>query len=89
MSWIFFVIRTLSLEGRQYLVDVDAFKGYRSEDFRNEKDFKNELCFCHRKITPHWPCANCEVEEFMRTLNKIMEAAQSENKVWQHEFLHF
>eukprot|EP00112_Aurelia_sp_Birch-Aquarium-sp1_P015091 Seg3312.4 transcript_id=Seg3312.4/GoldUCD/mRNA.D3Y31 product="putative protein K02A2.6" protein_id=Seg3312.4/GoldUCD/D3Y31 len=55
------------------------FSGYRF------KYFKNELGFRHRKITPHWPRANGEVERFMRTLNKTVKAAHSENKVWQRE----
>ena len=59
------------------------FNGYRF------KDFKNELGFHHRKITPHWPRANGEVERFMRTLNKTVEAAHCENKVWQHELFTF
>ena len=53
------------------------------------KDFENELGFHHRKITPHWPRANGEVERFMRTLNKTVEAAHSENKVCQHELFTF
>ena len=51
--------------------------------------FCNELGFRHRRITPHWPRANGEVERFMRTLNKTIEAAQCENKMWESELFTF
>ncbi|KAJ1152199.1 hypothetical protein NDU88_004976 [Pleurodeles waltl] len=31
----------------------------------------------HRRITPHWPQANGELERFMRTLNKVIRIAHA------------
>ena len=32
----------------------------------------------HRKITPHWPQANCEVERLMKSIGKIVRSAKLE-----------
>ena len=36
-------------------------------------------------MTPLWPRANGEVERFMRTLKKIIEAAKVEQRPWKEE----
>ncbi|KAK3726816.1 hypothetical protein QZH41_019607 [Actinostola sp. cb2023] len=40
------------------------------------EQFAKTLGFKHRKVTPLWPLANGEVERFMRTIKKTIEAAK-------------
>ena len=49
------------------------------------KSFAKNSGFEHRKITPKWPQANGEVERFMRTIKKTIEAAIEGNRPWKHE----
>ena len=49
------------------------------------KSFAKSSGFEHRKITPKWPQANGEVERFMRTIKKTIEAAIVEHRPWEHE----
>ena len=55
---------------------------FNGEEF---KSFGNSSGFEHRKITPKWPQANGEVERFMRTIKKTIEAAIVEHRPWKHE----
>ena len=51
----------------------------------NGKEFKvfaNALGFKHCKVKPLRPRANGEVERFMRTLKKSIEAAKREHRPW-------
>lgn len=58
----------------------------------NGKDFEN---FCslfgirHRLITPYWPRANGEVEQFNRNLTKVMRNASIKNESWKKELNFF
>ena len=38
------------------------------------KSFAKRSAFEHRNVTPKWPQANGEVERFMRTIKKTIEA---------------
>ena len=51
--------------------------------------FAGTLGFKHRKITPLWPKANAEAERFMRTLGKVMKAAQTSNKTTKEGTMFF
>lgn len=48
-------------------------------------DFAQTLGFKHRKVTPLWPRANGEVERFMRTIKKAIEAAKVDHRPWKEE----
>jgi len=43
----------------------------------------------HQKITPHWPQANSEAENFMKPLTKAVRAAYTEKKNWKREMYTF
>jgi hypothetical protein len=43
------------------------------------------LGFKHRKFTPLWPRANGEVERFVKTLKKYINAVKTEGKNWRKE----
>ena len=55
------------------IVRSDNGPPFNGKDF---KQFADALGFRHRKITPLWPRSNGEVERFMRTLNKTIQAAK-------------
>ena len=67
-------------------VKTDNGPPFNSADFRM---FAEYLGFSHRKITPHWPQANGEVERFMRMLEKAIRTAQIEGKPWKQELYTF
>lgn len=68
--------------GVPVVVKSDNGPPFNGNDF---KQFANTLGFRHRKITPLWPRSNGEVERFMRTLKKTIEAAKIENRPWKEE----
>lgn len=43
----------------------------------------------HQRITPLWPQANSEAENFMKPLTKTIRAARTENKDWKKELYTF
>ena len=59
---------------------------FNSEAFAT---FATNLGFTHRRITPHWPRANGEVEHFMWTVKKIIKIALSQQKPWRDELTSF
>ena len=55
------------------VVRSDNGPPFNSAEF---KDFASYIGFKHRKLTPYWPEANGEVENFMKPLGKACTAAQ-------------
>ena len=49
------------------------------------EEFSQEIGFIHHRVTPLWPRANGEVERFMRTLKKTIEAAKVEQRPLKEE----
>ena len=43
----------------------------------------------HRKVTPLWPQANGQVENFMRNVNKIVRNSERTGKSWKPEAFRF
>ena len=43
----------------------------------------------HQRITPLWPQANSEVENFMKPMEKAIRAACIEQKNWRKELFSF
>ena len=52
---------------------------------KESKEFAQTVGFSHRRVTPLWPRANGEVERFMRTLKKSIEAAKVEHRPRKEE----
>ena len=48
------------------------------------KRYMEENGIQHRRITPLWPQANSEVENFMNPLTKVVRSAHVEGKTWKH-----
>ena len=43
----------------------------------------------HRRVTPHWPSANGEVERMNRTIKRAVQCAHEEGKNWKDELQNF
>jgi hypothetical protein len=43
----------------------------------------------HQRITPLWPQANSEAENFMKRMEKAIRAAHIKKKNWGKELYHF
>lgn len=68
------------------VVKTDNGPAFKSHEFTQ---FAKYLGFKHRKITPLWPRANGEVENFNKTLSKTIKIAAAENKNWKQEMQKF
>ena len=59
---------------------------FQSEAFMK---FAKSCGFIHRCVTPLWPEANGEVERFVRTIKKAINAAKIEKKNWEYHMWEF
>jgi hypothetical protein len=60
--------------GVPLIYKTDNGSPFQSGNFAN---FAIKWGFHHRKITPLWPRANAEVENFMKKLGKVLKAAKN------------
>nr|XP_039261226.1 uncharacterized protein LOC120337496 [Styela clava] len=68
------------------VVKTDNGPPWQSYQFRRFM----ELCgIRHRKITPLWPRANAQSENFMKPLGKAIKTATVEGKFWKQEMYKF
>lgn len=73
------ITKIFSIFGIPKVIKTDNGPPFQSHDF---KQFAHTLGFHHQRITPHWPQANGEVERFMRTLKRFIQATTLENNSW-------
>ena len=78
--------KVFSSRGIPEKVKTDNGPPFQSEEFSN---FARELGFLHRKVTPYWPEANGQAENFMKNLGKTVKSAQLEGKPWKQELYRF
>ena len=78
--------RVLSMFPIPEVVKTDNGPPFNSDVF---KQYAAYLGFKHRKVTPLHPQANGEVERFMKTLMKAIQAAKIEGKYWKQELQKF
>ena len=64
------------------VVKSDNGPPFTSHEFR---EFMEECGIQHQKITPLWPQANSEAENFMKPLTKAIRANHAEGKNWKKE----
>ena len=62
------------------VVKSDNGPPFNGADFKN---FAETLGFKHRRITPLWPEANGQIENFMKGLNKIIKISYNHDKPFQ------
>ena len=53
------------------------------------KEYSKRMGFYHHRITPLWPQANGMVENFMRSINKLVKTARVEGKNWKQQLFKF
>ena len=78
--------KILSTHGIPIEIKTDNGPPFNSQEF---KEFSEDLGFSHRKITPLWPKANAEAERFMRTLNKAIITAHTDQLNWKQQLYRF
>ena len=72
--------------GIPYEMTSDNGPPFKSNEF---KDFMKHTNIKHRRITPLWPQANANAENFNRRLRKIIQSAHIEKKNWKQEVYTF
>jgi len=78
--------RIFSTHGIPEVVRSDNGPPFQSIEFAN---FAKHMGFKHRRVTPLWPEANGEVENFMRNLKKVCTVAQLESRPWKQQLYGF
>jgi len=78
--------RIFATHGIPDVLRSDNGPPYQSSDFQQ---FMAHLGIRHRRVTPLWPEANGEVENFMKPLKKVCATAQVEGKSWKQALYTF
>ena len=72
--------------GYTHRVASDNGPQFISEEF---SEYMKQHNIEHRRVTPHWPSANGEVERMNRTLKRAEQCADTEGKNWREELHKF
>ena len=78
--------RIFATHGIPRVVKTDNGPPFTSYDFRA---YMQEKGIDHKKITPLWPQANSEAENFMKPLTKAIRSANAEGKDWKKHLYQF
>lgn len=78
--------RIFATHGIPTIIKSDNGPPFTSHEFHA---YITEIGVKHQKITPHWPQANSEAENFMKPLTKAVRAAYTEKKNWKREMYTF
>jgi hypothetical protein len=78
--------RTFAMFGIPETLKSDNGPPFQSDEFAA---FAETLGFVHHRVTPRWPRANGQAENFMSNLGKIIRAAITEKKPWMNELSTF
>ena len=78
--------RIFSIHGIPEEVKTDNGTPFQSQAFEK---FSKEKGFSHRKITPVWPEANGQIENFMKKIGKVAKISQSSGRDWRKEIYIF
>ena len=78
--------RIFATHGIPEVIRSDNGPPFQSKEFA---DYATYMGFIHRRVTPLWPEANGEVENFMKPLKKICRTAQLEGRPWKKELYTF
>ena len=86
MSTIPKLERIFATHGLPDVLKSDNGPSFQSNEF---KQFMKENGIKHQRITPLWPQANSEAENFMKPMEKAMRAVHLEKKNWRKELYRF
>lgn len=78
--------RIFATHGVPAIIKSDNGPPFTSHEFHS---YITEIGVKHQKITPLWPQANSEAENFMKPLTKSVRAACTEKKNWKREIYTF
>ena len=78
--------RIFATHGVPAVIKSDNGPPFTSHEFHS---YVTEMGVKHQKITPLWPQANSEAENFMKPLTKSIRAACTEKKNWKREIYTF
>jgi hypothetical protein len=78
--------KVFSSRGIPLKLKSDNGTPFQSDEF---KAFMESLGIDHQKITPYWPEANGQAENFMKNIGKTVKCAQLEGKPWKQELCQF
>ena len=78
--------RIFSTHGLPQIIKSDNGPPFTSTEF---KTYMQEMGIKHQRITPLWPQANSEAENFMKPMTKAIRAAITEHKNWKKELYSF
>ena len=78
--------RIFATHGIPSVLKSDNGRPFFGEDF---KAYMKENGIEHQRITPLWPQANSEAENFMKPLTKAVRSAHSEGRDWKKDLYRF
>lgn len=78
--------RIFATHGIPSVIKSDNGPPFTSQEFQ---DFVEEMGIRHARVTPLWPQANAEAENFMKPITKAVRSAHIENKDWKRELFKF
>ena len=78
--------KIFSTHGIPEVVKSDNGPPFNGKEFTEYAEMKG---FHHRKISPLWPEANAQAENFMKTLQKAARTAHTSNLMWKSEVYNF
>ena len=78
--------RIFSTHGLPLIIKSDNGPPFNSEDIRK---YMAENGINHSRITPLWPQANSEAENFIKPLTKAIRLAHAERKTWKKHLYKF
>ena len=78
--------RIFATHGLPHIIKSDNGPPFNSSDIRL---YMKENGIKHQRITPLWPQAYSEVENFMKPMEKAIRAARIEKKNWRKELFSF
>ena len=78
--------KIFATHGIPYIVKSDNGPPFSSDEFSN---YCTALGINHDPVTPYWPQANGEVERFNQPLEKAIQTALLEGRVWRQEINRF
>ena len=78
--------KIFAVHGIPFVIKSDNGPPFSSDEFRR---YCQALGIKHEFSTPYWPQANGEVERFNQPLEKVLQTAVVEGKVWRQELTRF
>ena len=76
--------KIFAAHGLPSIIKTDNGPPFCSDEF---KKYCNTLGIKHERTTPYWPQANGEVERFNQPLEKAIQKAHLEGRIWRQKLI--